>query len=91
MSDLYQSEQGCMWPHRVDSPIYVFDRDSFEKYESGEYKPPDHCVCGAKMEYVPPVTVVLVQHGRMTGEMILTLEVPLLFVKVDLTLEGDDQ
>jgi hypothetical protein len=89
MSDFYQSEQGCMWPHQINGPIHVYDRASYKKYLSGEYQPPDHCICGAEITYETPITVVLVQRGQMTGEMILTLEIPLTLVRVDLSTEGD--
>lgn len=77
-------EGGCMWPHHIDSPICVYDRESFDKYESGEYKPPTHCLCGVEISYDEPVCVALVEGGEMTGEMIITVEFPLTFVQLDL-------
>lgn len=83
------SEGGCEWPHYVDSPICVYDRDSFEKYQSGEYKVPTHCVCGAELIHEKPATVCLVEGGAMTGEMLLTLEMPLNNVQMRLLEEQD--
>jgi hypothetical protein len=80
-------EGGCMWPHHVDSPICVYDRESYDKYESGEYKLPKRCLCGVELSYDKPVSVVLVEHGEMTGEMVLTVEYPLQRVVLSL---GDD-
>lgn len=88
-SGFHQSEMGCMWPHRVDSPIYVYDQDSYDKYKSGEYQPPDHCICGAKIEYVTPVCLCLVRRGQMTGEMLMKVEMPISHVQVN--LRGTDE
>jgi hypothetical protein len=80
-------EGGCMWPHHVDSPICVYDRESYEKYKSGEYKVPTHCICGVELSYEKPVCVCLVENEQLNGEMLLTVEYPLTHVQLNL---GDD-
>jgi hypothetical protein len=83
----HQALEGCMWPHHVTQPICVYDRDSFEKYKSGEYKLPRRCICGAELTYDEPVCICLVEHEQLNGEMII--EVP--FPVQRLTLElGED-
>jgi len=82
---------GCMWPHHVDSPICVYDRESYEKYKSGEYKLPKHCICGAELSYDKPHSIVLVEDGQMNGEMLLTVEVPPHQLNISLTLDDDVQ
>ena len=72
----FQTVEGCMWPHHVTQPICVYDRDSLEKYKSGEYKPPVRCICGAEITYDAPVCVCLVEHGQLNGEMLIEVEVP---------------
>lgn len=75
----------CIWPHEVDSPICVYDRESYDKYASGEYKLPKRCICGAELTYVGHVCVALVEQGEMTGEMIVQVEVPLRHVTLNLS------
>lgn len=74
----------CIWPHEVTGPIYVYDRDSFDKYRSGEYKLPNRCICGAEIDYAAPVCICLVERGEMKGEMIMEVKIPLNFLTVDL-------
>jgi hypothetical protein len=76
-----------MWPHHVDSPICVYDRESFDKYKSGEFKHPTHCICGVELSYEEPVCICLVERGQMNGEMLV--EVPILLTHVQLNLGTD--
>jgi hypothetical protein len=69
-------EGGCMWPHHVDSPILVYDRDSFEKYKSGEYELPKHCICGVALSYEEPVCISLVLDDNLTWEMMMLVKIP---------------
>jgi|GEM_PF-4862574 len=78
-------EGGCMWPHHIDSPICVYDRESYEKYRSGEYKVPTHCICGVELSYEKPVCVALVENDMLNGEMILHIEMPVTYVRLDLS------
>ena len=73
----------CIWPHTVEGPVCVYDRESFEKYEIGEYKLPIRCFCGAEIEYVAPVCICLVENGLMTGNMIMKVEIPITFLERD--------
>ena len=75
----------CPWPHEVDSPICVYDRESYEKYKTGEYKLPKRCICGAELTYVGHVAIALVEQGQLNGEMILQVEVPLRHVTLNLS------
>lgn len=77
-------EGGCMWPHHVDTPICVYDRESYEKYRIGEYKLPKHCICGVELSYDEPVCICLVEQGQMNGEMILEVPIPLTHVQLNL-------
>lgn len=77
-------EGGCMWPHHVDSPICVYDRESYEKYKSGEFKVPTHCICGVELSYDKPICVALVENDMLNGEMLLTVEMPLTYVQLNL-------
>lgn len=75
----------CPWPHEVDSPICVYDRESFEKYKSGEYKLPKHCICGAELTYVGQVVIALVEHGQLNGDVIIQVDVPLTHLMITLS------
>ena len=77
----------CPWPHFVDTPICVYDRDSYDKYQTGEYQLPKRCICGATLVYDKPVTLCLVEHGKTVGEMLLELEYPLTFIRTDVLEE----
>ena len=77
----------CPWPHFVDTPICVYDRDSYDKYQTGEYQLPKRCICGATLVYDKPVTLCLVEHGKTVGEMLLELEYPLTFIRTDILEE----
>ena len=76
--------RNCSWPHEVGT-IYVYDRESFEKYSSGEYKPPVRCLCGEEIKYEDALTFVLIEQGDMTGEMIVQVPIPLTHVTLDLS------
>ena len=58
MNDL---KDNCPWPHVVSSPIRVYDRDSYDKYQMGEYKLPKRYICGATLVYDEPVAIALVE------------------------------
>lgn len=77
----------CPWPHLVDEAIYVYDRESFEKYKSGEYKRPERCICGAKISYADPVCICLVEQGKLQGDMIVEVPIPLKHLTLDLSTE----
>lgn len=83
-------DDGCLWPHHVDSPIRVYDRGSFEKYSAGEYKPPRRCICGAEITYTEPICICLCEHGRMTGDMLLEVKIPLTLTTIDLGVPRGD-
>lgn len=76
--------EACQWPHHVDSLICVYDRDSYDRYQSGEYQLPTRCICGASLVYDKPVCIALIEGGQMTGEIQLELEFPLTLIKQDL-------
>jgi hypothetical protein len=85
----HQTLEGCMWPHHVTKPIFVYDRDSFEKYKSKEYKLPERCVCGAELTYDEPVCICLVEQGQMNGEMLVEVPIPMKYITLELG-EGVD-
>lgn len=85
----HQTLEGCMWPHHVTTPICVYDRDSFEKYKSGEYKAPERCICGERITYDDPVCICLVENEQLNGEMIMRVEVPVQYVEMDLPIQKE--
>ena len=86
MSDLNDK---CPWPHFVDTPICAYDRDAYDKYQTGEYQLPKRCICGATLVYDKPVAICLVEYGKMVGEMLLEMEYPLTFIRTDITAVED--
>jgi len=84
----FQTPEGCMWPHHVTQPICVYDRESYEKYRTGEYRVPDHCICGAELTYDAPVCICLVENGQLNGEMLMEVEYPVEWVDLHVVREG---
>lgn len=81
----------CPWPHVVTSPICVYDRDSYDKYQTGEYEVPKWCICGAALVYDKPVVICLVERGEMTGDMQIEIEYPLARIQQDILHESDEE
>jgi len=83
-------KSSCIWPHHVDKPLVVYDRESYDKYLSGEYKLPARCLCGSEVRYKRPQMIALSLDGQWTGDVILELPLPIVQLNIDLLQSEED-
>ena len=53
----------CNKNHIVKTPIYINNRETFNKYVSGELKLPTKCNCGIQLVYENPKYIIFEENG----------------------------